>query len=949
MAAVPDRAGGGRLVERDRELAEVDRALGGALAADGWLHVIEGPAGIGKTALLDEARRRAAQAGVAVLAARGGELEGEFPYGVVRQLFESVVRTARPARRRRLLAGAAGFAAPAVLGPEAETAAPADPAFTVAHGLYWLAANLGSEAPLALVVDDVHWSDAPSLRFLLHLARRLSGLPVTLIVSIRSGEPGSDPGLVGELAGSPGARVSVPAALSEAAVASLLAAAFGQPADVGFVRACARATGGNPFLLRELAAALSADGIEPTADAVAGLEATGPRTIARATLGRLGHLSDHAVALARAIAVLGGDAQLPRAARLAGLEERQGLAALDALVAADVIPASGRLEFNHPVVRAAIYDELASGERSAAHRQIAALLAAEGAELDAVAGHLLLTHPTGSAETISTLREAAAHALALGAPDGAATYLARALQEGCERDLRTTLLMELALAEKLATQPSTIGHLEEVRRIAADPLTRARATIELAELLVYSGDWERPLALFETALGELGDGDPALARRTDVLRTLMTAYDPRLVAGFEQRMPALFELAERGGTEARGLAMTLAGVAASRGLDRRRACSLVERGWDEGRLLVEGTNDATISQGLYALLICDELDRATELVDAVADMARTRGSLYEFLMDCAYRGGIENQRGDLAAAEALLRAGCERALEFGVLFGIPSMLFFAADVLLERPDAADIATLAETIELGAMADVLSGAFVFQVRGRLRFAAGDRTAAIADMRRAGSIHAALGSVNPNLNAWRSTLALMLEPKDRQQALDLVMAELADARRVGQPRGIGVALHALGALEREDAGHANLKDAVAVLADSPARLEHARALVTLGAALRRHGDRTAARAPLRDGLDLATRCGATRLAARAHTELAATGARPRRAYSSGRDALTASELRVARMAAAGRTSQQIAEALFVATKTIDAHLQHSYAKLGINSRRQLAAALERDPEP
>ena len=198
----------------------------------------------------------------------------------------------------------------------------------------------------------------------------------------------------------------------------------------------------------------------------------------------------------------------------------------------------------------------------------------------------------------------------------------------------------------------------------------------------------------------------------------------------------------------------------------------------------------------------------------------------------------------------------------------------------------------------------------------------------------------------MTSWRSTLALMLGPTERDEALALVGAELADARRAGQPRRIGVALRALGALEQSsDAGRARLQEAVSVLADSPARLEHARALVELGAALRRHGDRAAARAPLRDGLDLAARCGAIRLAERARTELAATGARPRREHITGRDALTPSEQRVALMAAEGRTSQEIAEALFVTTKTIDAHLNHTYTKLAINSRKQLAAALAR----
>jgi DNA-binding CsgD family transcriptional regulator len=182
--------------------------------------------------------------------------------------------------------------------------------------------------------------------------------------------------------------------------------------------------------------------------------------------------------------------------------------------------------------------------------------------------------------------------------------------------------------------------------------------------------------------------------------------------------------------------------------------------------------------------------------------------------------------------------------------------------------------------------------------------------------------------------------MLGPDSRDEALTLAEAELTDARRRGQPRRVGIALRTLGLLHGDTT---LLQDAVTTLADSPAKLEQATALVELGAAQRRAGNRAAARAPLRDGLDLATRCGATRLAARARTELVATGARPRRAHISGRDSLTPSELRVARMAAEGRTNNEIAQALFVTTRTIDAHLAHTYTKLGINSRRQLENAL------
>ena len=137
--------------------------------------------------------------------------------------------------------------------------------------------------------------------------------------------------------------------------------------------------------------------------------------------------------------------------------------------------------------------------------------------------------------------------------------------------------------------------------------------------------------------------------------------------------------------------------------------------------------------------------------------------------------------------------------------------------------------------------------------------------------------------------------------------------------------------------------HLREAVEVLAGSSARLEHARALVDLGAMLRRANRRKEARDPLQQGLELARKCGAKPLAERAHTELVATGARPRRLVFSGLEALTPSERRVAAMAAEGMTNRELAQALFVTPRTVEVHLSSVYRKLEISSRSQLSHAL------
>jgi len=168
-----------------------------------------------------------------------------------------------------------------------------------------------------------------------------------------------------------------------------------------------------------------------------------------------------------------------------------------------------------------------------------------------------------------------------------------------------------------------------------------------------------------------------------------------------------------------------------------------------------------------------------------------------------------------------------------------------------------------------------------------------------------------------------------------------------RRWGAPGALGVALRTRGLVLGDHDGEDSLREAVAVLRGSICKLEHAKALLELGAMLRRTGRRREARDPLRSGLELARSCGAASLAARAEEELRAAGASPRDVIRAGVDELTASERRVAQLAASGMTNKQIAQTLFVSVKTVETHLHRTYQKLDVSSRAQLAQALEPVP--
>ena len=308
------------LLERDAELSHLAAVLDATAGGSGRAALIEGVPGIGKTRLLLSARDEASRRSLRVVTARGAELESEFAFGVVLQLLEGIVRGSAPTQRQELFDGAAALAAPLFAGEPVATSPGADPSFSLIHGLYWLCQNLAEDAPLVLLVDDVHWADRPSLRFLLYLAQRLDELPIGLVATLRTSEADA-PDELDRLRAHPAVSRLQPSALSADAVTGLVERALPDAAPA-FAASCAELTRGNPFLLRELLTQLVADEIAPTADSAARLAGVAPTSIVRTLVVRLARLDRAAGELLRATAVLGDGAPAGRAATLADLDPR---------------------------------------------------------------------------------------------------------------------------------------------------------------------------------------------------------------------------------------------------------------------------------------------------------------------------------------------------------------------------------------------------------------------------------------------------------------------------------------------------------------------------------------------------------------------------------------------------------------------------------------------------
>jgi DNA-binding CsgD family transcriptional regulator len=331
----------------------------------------------------------------------------------------------------------------------------------------------------------------------------------------------------------------------------------------------------------------------------------------------------------------------------------------------------------------------------------------------------------------------------------------------------------------------------------------------------------------------------------------------------------------------------------------------------------------------------DDLDAPLAACDAGLESARRRGSMQDFGACSLNRAFVLHQRGNLADAEVDARRADETAEE------IESDLarrYTQAALLPVLIDRGGLAEAEDTLSRSGVATTL--AYLLAARGRLRLAQGRPAEAVDDLRACGVRLARRGIRHPGLIPWQPEAALAAHGLGD----DALAAELLDeaedlARRYEASRPLGMALRARGIVEdRID----RLAQAVSILRATPARLEHARAVVELGAALRRDNQRTAAGEQLRLGLDLAHRCGAHPLVARAQEELACLGARVRRLAVAGVDALTPSERRVAQLAAQGLSNRDVAQALFVSTKTVETHLGSAYRKLGITGRHELGAA-------
>ncbi|WP_345045033.1 ATP-binding protein [Streptomyces sannanensis] len=907
----------------------------------GGLLAIAGAAGLGKTTLVAEVRRKAAARGCTLLTARGGEQEQGVAFHVVRQLVQPVLATASEEEHRKILGSWYDIVAPAVGLVAGDGSSTPDPQ-GVRDGLDWVVTRFAVQrGPVVLVLDDAHWADAESMAWLSSFAPRADDLPLLIVVAYRPEELPAHAAELRKLAERNGSRPLELAPLTPSGVGDLLRDRLGESADGPFSRECWALTGGNLFEAVELIAKVCEHGIEPQDANSAELRELASAVKGSGLVQRLERLGTSAVRLAWAVAVLGTEGRLSLAGSVAGLGAEVTADAVEKLRAARIFTAntdaSDRLDFLHPLIGTAVYRAIPPALRVAMHGQAAFAVSEAGLGATAAARHLLEMHPDNDPWAVQQLRTAAREYLRAGAPEAAQRCLTRALREPPALDERAEVLFELGCSALLHEPATTVNHLKAaLEEPGIAPALREAITVRLAQALAHT---DRLAEAARTVADEGARSSSAGTRLRMQAHSLMwNAFcaDEEDSPARSRRLARIADhLTGRGKAERYILGMR-AWDAMVRGEPAETALHYAEQALSGG-LSWTDENWGFEVPILVALtfMYCDQPGRADELfTQGIAECERKgwRGAHLSFGLTLL--GYIRFRRGRLAEAEELVQAGLTVADRVGQR--VPAQ-FYAVGILIEillaRGRVEEAQEVSDTYTYG---EIVPNAVSFPdsetVYSELLLASGLRGDAERRLRAVGLRLERRRMRNTGWCPWRLLLAEALAHADPAEAKALAQEGVEFARRFGTPSAIGQALHAAAKVTTGAESLALMAEAVQHLERSPAAYELACALVDHGVALSRAGLPQDAAELLVHGMESATQCGADALAVRARDELSACGLRPLRPRSAGTESLTAKERAVAERVVRGLENTRIAAELGTRERTVELLLSGVYRKIG-----------------
>ncbi|MEU6598410.1 ATP-binding protein [Streptomyces flaveolus] len=881
----PSAAGSAPLWERDAELATVAQALD-VLCADqssaGSLLVIRGEAGLGKTALLAETRRIAERRGCAVWSARGAETLRSVPFHVVRQLLQPALLSLLPEEAREYLGDWYDIAGPAlgIAEPQADNA---DPQY-VCDGLVAAVRRLSRRQwPLVLLVDDAHWADQETLRWLAAFAERLDDLSVLVVVARRPGEVSGDSARLLDAVAAAGRPVPTLSALTPDATAGLTRATVGRHADDAFCREVWAVTGGNPYDTVELLAKVQDSELQPVEAQAGELRALNRAARGGGLVDRLKGLGLEATRFAWAAAILGTGITVDMVAELATMNDELARTCAELLCNARILTrpeppagaerADGELEFVHPLIATAVYNSIPPGVCTAMHGVAAQMITERGRGAAEAARHLLKVHPDDDEELVGQLREAAREHLAVGAPDAARRCLERALAEPPLPEVHAHVLYELGCATLLTNPAVTIDHLQSALGMPGlDGDDRVDAVVRLSQALLHNDQLEEAVRTVEAEAARHEAGPVRM--RLQAFQFMWEGIHGETVSPARSRRLAELASTCAGRDNAERALLILRGFdAMTHGESADEVIDLCDRALVNGRLAPGlGWTDPEWGMELLMMLgsaytYADRLDRAESLFAEARRVYTTAGwrgghlSLANAFLGLAYR-----RQGRLRDAESTLR----EALVLAERVGRRLPLYWSAtcglvDTLLARGRVEEAWSVAERYGFAppypstiVLPDIRS------VRGRLLLAVGRTEDGINELEAAEKTAASRGGHNPVLAPWSIDLAKALAGQDPDRAAQLAADARRQAERFGTDTAIGEALRCAAALATGQRAVQLAARAVTYLEASPCQYEHAAARVEYGIAAR-------SVAELSRGLDLARACGAEGLVTQAREVL------------------------------------------------------------------------------
>ncbi|MER6949657.1 LuxR C-terminal-related transcriptional regulator [Nonomuraea sp. NPDC000554] len=887
------------LLGRGPEIELLDRLIGDVEESRSAVVIVEGGAGSGKTALLNHVVAATRRKRLRVLFASGGRRRPQPVLGAVCELLQLQQPPPVPDSGR-------------------------DDVYAV---LYEQVRQVTEEGPLVLVVDDVHRVDDLSLGWLAHLARRLSSIPVLLVVSVPIGELPASRQAYDELRNTLNHTEIHLNPLGQEEVGRLLDRYRPTPASPQFTALCWRLTGGNPRFAHDLARQLNLEGIGTDDESAGLLPGLAPPRIARYISDRLTRHSAHSLTVAQVLAVLDGDARPTLVKELCGIEDTECANTIQSLTELGLLRAGGTIAFVHPIVRTALYRCMRAEERNRYHLAAAKLLAARDADAPLTGRHLLATGPTTAPEITDLLCDVAVRLTSMGYLEQATACMQRAISNSLSPAHRVKLTLQLGVALSGHDHHASIKHLRNASTGVRTAAEHALIGQHLALATAALGDLDGAIAVLDEHVELIDRLDPPLSERLRGYRLILS-----MLSGSRPQEP--ITAADDGGTRA-----ALAARLAWAGDDLDRSAAEAGAALATDRLIEAGS--LVTSFGLLPLLYADRLDTVERhLLDA-----EQHAPPVQVPELAAIRSHAALRRGDVGQAEAAARTAVDAVAD-----GLPEPMIFhhlgvLIDVLLERGEHEQAdellrqAGLPNELPLTWRYNHLLGS-----RGRLRIACGHVRAGVDDLLACGERLARWGVSNPAVSDWRSHAAIALDRLgERERALALAREQVRAARSWPAGRSLGISLRALAMLTSDpDRRVAMLRESVEILERSPAALELGRSVVGLGTALADANQEVEARDMLRRGLDLGQHCGGTALADHAHAELLKHGARPRRRAQTGWDSLTPAEIRVAELVVDGKKNREIAQLLFVSQRTVELHLTSIYRKLNVSNRAELVKA-------